>query len=328
MVHRSLSRMTQLATSSVLAAAALLAALPAASADWPTKPVKIIAPSAAGGGADMIARTTARLLEERFKQPFVVENRPGAGGILGTTSVKNAAPDGYTFLISTSSTHSANQYLYKDLSYDAVKDFTQVSLIGTFGAVALVAPKSPFKTLPELTTYAKANPNKVFFGYYSSSSQVPAELLKARGKLPIDGVAYKNITQIITDLIGGQITFAFVDYLTAMGTIQGGQLRPLAVTGEERLRAWPDVPTMASFYPGFTVTGWYGVSAPAGTPKAIIADVEKAMRSALNTPEVKERFEGFGVTVKTMDSDAFTDFVKRDRGTWAEWVRVANIKPQ
>ena len=311
-----------------LTALAILATTPSMAADWPNKPVRIVAPSAAGGGADLIARTTARLLEEQFKQTFVVENRPGAGGILGTTSVKNATPDGYTFLISTSSTHSANQFLYKNLSYDAVKDFEQVGMIGTFGAVAIVAPKSPFKTLPELTDYATSNPDKVFFGYYSSSSQVPAALLKARGNLPIDGVAYKNITQIITDLIGGQITFAFVDYLTAMGPLQGGQLRALAVTGTERQRAWPDVPTMASFYPGFNVTGWYGISAPAGTPKAIVNEVEKALTSALNKPEVKERFESYGVNVQNMGHEEFTQFVKRDRNTWAEWVKIAGIKPE
>jgi tripartite-type tricarboxylate transporter receptor subunit TctC len=314
-----------------LLAAALLAAgvcTNASAADWPNRTIKVVAPSAAGGGADLIARLVGRILEEKFKQGVIVENRAGAGGILGTAYVKNAAPDGYTFLISTSSTHSANQYLYKDLAYDAVKDFDQVSLIGTFGAVAIVAPQSPFKTLPDLTNYAAANPNKVFFGYYSSSSQVPPELLKARAKLPINGVAYKNVTQIITDLIGGQITFAFVDYLTAMGPLKGGQLRALAVTGTQKQPAWPDAPTMSTYYPGFNVTGWYGLSAPAGTPPAIIQQVESALTTELNKPDVKAKFEGYGVTVNTMGHEQFTQFVKQDRQNWAEWVKIANIQPQ
>ncbi|ALM86912.1 ABC transporter substrate-binding protein [Bordetella sp. N] len=311
-----------------LLAAGVGTATLAQAADWPSRTIKVVAPSAAGGGADLIARLVARILEDKLKQGTIVENRAGAGGILGTAYVRNAAPDGYTFLVSTSSTHSANQYLYKELPYDAVKDFEQISLIGTFGSVALVAPNSPFKTLPDLTAYASAHPDKVFFGYYSSSSQVPPELLKAQARLPINGVAYKNVTQIITDLIGGQIDFAFVDYLTAMGPLKGGQLRPLAVTGTERQSAWPDVPTMSTYLPGFSVVGWYGLSAPAGTPKDIIEKVQAALESELNKPDVKARFEGYGVSIKTMDHAQFTQFVKDDRRNWAEWVKVAKIQPQ
>ena len=194
-----------------LAGACVLWAATSHAAGWPEKPVTIIVPSSAGGAADLTARTFAQFLGEKARQTVIVEDRPGAGGIVGTNASKNAAPDGYTFLLSTNSTHSANQFLYKNLPYDAQKDFAQVGILGTFGTVGVVSPDSPYRTVPELVDYAKKHPGDVFFGYYSSSSQVPSELFKQRAGVNITGAAYKNITQIITDLRGKQIGFAFVD---------------------------------------------------------------------------------------------------------------------
>lgn len=321
---------TRMLAGAVMALAYVAAgtARPAAAEQWPEKTVTIIAPSAAGGAADLTARTFAQYLGEKTHRSVVVEDRPGAGGIVGTNFVKSAPADGYTFLLSTNSTHAANQYLYKSVPYDAQKDFRQVGMFGTFGTVGVVAPQSPYKTVQQLVDAARAKPGKIFFGYYSSSSQVPSELLKARAKIQVEGAAYKNVTQIITDLRGGQIDFAFVDYLTAMGQVEGKGLRAIAVTGDAPNPAWPDVPVMNSIYPGFVVAGWLGLSAPAGTPADIVAAMNRYMAQALADPSVHKRLADLGLQPKAMDVQQFDAFVKDDAARWKEWVSTAGIQPQ
>ncbi|AOB29862.1 ABC transporter substrate-binding protein [Bordetella sp. H567] len=303
-------------------------AAPSNAAEWPERTVTIIVPSAAGGAADLTARTFAQYLGGKTGQSVVVEDRPGAGGIVGTNSVKSAPADGYTFLLSTNSTQAANPYLYKSLPYDPLKDFRQVGMLGTFGSVAVVSPASPFQSMPQLVAYAKQHPGKVFYGYYSSSSQVPSALLKARAALQIDGAAYKNVTQIITDLRGGQIDFAFVDYLTAMGQIDGKGLRPIAVTGEAANPAWPDVPTMSSYYPGFVVLGWLGLSAPAGTPEPIVQAMNRYLGQAVEDPDVNGKLSRLGLQPRRMDVAHFETFVRDDAGRWKQWIATAGIAPQ
>lgn len=310
-----------------LAVACVLGA-PCQAANWPEKTVVIVAPSAAGGAADLTARTFAQYLGEKTGRSVVVEDRPGAGGIVGTNWVKSAPADGYTFLLSTNSTHAANQYLYKTLPYDAQKDFRQVGMLGTFGTVGVVAPGSPYRTVPDLVNYARQHPGKVFFGYYSSSSQVPSELFKARAGVKAEGAAYKNVTQIITDLRGGQINFAFVDYLTAMGQIDGKGLEAIAVTGETPNPAWPGVPTMASFYPGFVVEGWLGLSAPANTPDEIVNAMNRYMDEALQDPAVAAKLVRLGLQPRRMNTAQFQAFVQEDADRWKTWVGTAGIAPQ
>ncbi|HTJ99786.1 MAG TPA: tripartite tricarboxylate transporter substrate binding protein [Bordetella sp.] len=297
-------------------------------AGWPDRTVTIIVPSAAGGAADLTARTFAQYLGGKTGQSVIVEDRPGAGGIVGTNSVKSAPADGYTFLLSTNSTQAANPYLYKSLPYDPLKDFRQVGMLGTFGSVAVVSPASSFQTMPQLVDHAKQHPGKVFYGYYSSSSQVPAALLKARAALQIDGAAYKNVTQIITDLRGGQIDFAFVDYLTAMGQIDGKGLRAIAVTGDVANPAWPNVPTMASYFPGFVVVGWLGLSAPAGTPTPIVQAMNRYLAQAVDDPEVNGKLSRLGLQPKRMDVAQFDTFVREDGDRWKQWIETAGIAPQ
>jgi len=311
-----------------LLGAALALSAAAQAAGWPERPLTIIVPSAAGGAADLTARTFAQFLGKQTGQTVVVEDRPGAGGIVGTLAAKNAAPDGYTFLISTNSTHAANQYLYKSLPYDAQKDFAQVGLLGTFGSVGIVAPDSPYRSVPELVAYAKAHPGAVFFGYYSSSSQVPAELFKQRADINVTGAAYKNVTQIITDLRGKQIGFAFVDYLTAMGQVEGKGLLPIAVTGETRQPSWPDVPTMASYYPGFVVAGWLGLSAPAGTPQEVVEKMNGYLQAAVKDETTAGKLRALGLAPQGMDVARFDAFVKEDAQRWKEWIRISGIQPQ
>ncbi|UHL62779.1 tripartite tricarboxylate transporter substrate binding protein [Paralcaligenes sp. KSB-10] len=312
-------------------AALLIGAGLAASAQadtWPAKPITLIVPSASGGAADLSARTLAHFLTQKSGANVVVEDKPGAGGIIGTTAVKQAAPDGYTFLLSTNSTQSANQFLYKKLPYNAAQDFVDVGMLGKFGTVAVVAPANPINSLSELVASARQKPGKVFFGYYSSSSRVPPELLKHYAKIQIEGAAYKNVTQILTDLRGGLIQFAFVDYLTAMGQIEGKNLKPIAVTGAKPNPLWPNIATTNSAYPGFIVEGWLGISAPKGTPKAIVEKMNGYIKDAIQDPATRAQYTRLGLQPESMDVASFQAFVKEDVQRWKEWVKTAQIPAQ
>ncbi|MGB6104396.1 MAG: tripartite tricarboxylate transporter substrate binding protein [Pusillimonas sp.] len=312
-------------------AAACLAVLPWASQanDWPgSAPVSIVVPSSAGGAADLTARTVAKYLSEKAGIRTVVEDKPGAGGVIGTAAVKNAAPDGHTFLLSTNSTQSANQHLYKTLPYDAEKDFVNIGMIGKFLTVAVVAPDSNINTLQDLVALTRSQPGKVFFGYYSSSSRVPPNLLKQYAQIDIDGAAYKNVTQILTDLRGGLIQFAFVDYLTAKGQIAGGNLKPIAVTGTARHPHLPQIETTASLYPGFVVEGWMGISAPAGTPPEVVEKMSAHLKDALDDAEMVKQLSDLGLQPQAMGVAEFEQYIKEDSVRWKEWVATAKIDPQ
>ena len=299
-----------------------------AQGEWPNRPVRIIIPSAAGGAADFIGRTLGRFLEPHLRQPVVVDNRPGAGGITGTEAAKLAAPDGYTFLISTNSTHAANAFLFRRLPYDPVRDYAHVGLLGTYATVAVVPADAPYKSIPALIERARANPGRVFFGYYSSSSLVPAALLKARADIDITGAAYRNITQIVPDLIGGQIQFAFLDSLSAQPALQSGRVVPIAVTSPQRSTLMPDLPTVAEAIPGFVVQGWFGLTAPAGTPRPILDRMQALLRDAMADPTLVEAVTRQGLTPGFMDGAAMDRFLLEDRERWREWVGIAGIEPE
>lgn len=313
-----------------LAAVCMLATSWIAQADeWPgDRPVSIVVPSSAGGAADLTARTVAKYLSEHAGMQTVVEDKPGAGGVIGTAAVKNAAPDGHTFLLSTNSTQAANQYLYKTLPYDPEKDFVNVGMIGKFLTVAVVAPDSKIDTLQDLVDLSRSQPGKVFFGYYSSSSRVPPNLFKQYAKIDIDGAAYKNVTQILTDLRSGLIQFAFVDYLTAKGQIEGGNLKPIAVTGTERHPHLPDIATTSSQYPGFVVEGWMGISAPTGTPQDVVEKMSGYLKQALADPDLAKQLSNLGLQPQTMGVAEFAQYIQDDTKRWKEWVETAQIMPQ
>lgn len=295
---------------------------------WPSRPIRLVVPSAAGGAADFVGRTFGRFLEQQVKQPAVVEDKPGAGGIIGAEAVKNAAPDGYTFLIAGSSTQSANVSLYAKLPYDPQKDFEEVAMVGKFPNIAMVRKDGPFRTLGDLLAFARANPGKLNYGYYSSSSQVPPALLMSRTGAQMTGAAYKNITQIITDIGGKVIDFAFLDALSAAPALQGGVLVPIAVTSPERFANIPNVPTVAETVSGFEVQGWLGLAAPAGTPRAILERMNALAREAVQDPAIRGALERQGMIPQSGGLAEHRDFVRADRQRWAEWVRLAKIAPQ
>ena len=216
-----------------------LAALPAYADTWPSKPVHVVVPFAPGGSGDISARLVGKYLEEKTGQPFVVENKAGANGIVGVLSVKSSAPDGYTLMLATTSTQAANIHMYKNPGYDPEKDFTVVGIIGDSGAFLVVPADSPHKTLADFIAYAKANPGKLNFGYFNASSQVPSEVLGKQGGLEWQGVAYKAIGNAWNDLYAGAIQFMFVDLTAARGQVVANKARPLAISLPERSPLYP-----------------------------------------------------------------------------------------
>lgn len=313
----------------VLAGAWLAAAAgPAEAQDYPTKPIQIIVPFGPGGSGDISARLFGRFLEDTWKQPVAIINRPGANGLIGTAALKTAVPDGYTLGIASSSTQAAAPLLYKDVPYDWVTDFEHIGLFGVVGSVAVVRADSPIKTLPEFVAHAKANPGKVFFGYFNSTSQIPAEIFKVRADLALEGVAYKAIGNAFTDLLGGQIDIIFVDYVAANSQISGGKMRPLAITEATRRPAWPNVPALAEFYPGYDFKGYVSLTAPAKVPREIVVKLNAALREAQKTPAFRDRLEELGFTIRDYDVAQYNAFVLAEGKAWAEYVKIAKLTPQ
>lgn len=296
---------------------------------WPSRPLTIIVPSVAGGAADFIGRSFAQFLGSVLPgHSVIVENQAGAGGIIGTLAAKAAPADGYTFMVSTNSTHAANVSLYKNLRYDPLKDLTQVGLFGTNGSVLVVRKDAPYKTLAQFIDHARAHPGQLNYGYYSSSSQVPAELFRSQAKLQFSGASYKAITQVLTDLMGGQLDFVFVDTLSAAPALQNDRLVPLAVTSARSLPSLPQVPPVASALPGYEVQGWFGLSARAGTPPEEVSRMAQFVQRALDQPEFRRGLEARGLTTRSLIGPAFERFVAEDVTRWAEWIRLAGIERQ
>jgi tripartite-type tricarboxylate transporter receptor subunit TctC len=301
----------------------------AAGAAWaqtyPTQPIRLIVPFGPGSGSDIVARRLGSYLQERWKQPVVIDNRPGAQGMIGTEAMRNAPADGYTLGISTNSTHAAAPHLIKNLPYDPIKDFEHIALIGIGGSVALVRRESPFKTIPELAAYARAHPGQVFFGHADTISQIPGELLRAGAKLPVEGVAYKTSANVIVDLIGGQIQFAFFNYMTGAAQAASGRLVPIAITESKRNSRWPEVPTVSETYPGLDVTFFGGVSAPRGVPPEIVAKLHRAIQEAQDDPKFKEPLESVGLTFVPLALGEYRTFILKETQRWREHVKTAGL---
>src|SRR5262245_38565301 len=241
----------------VLALPALIALPTSSWADsYPAKAMRIIVPFAPGGSGDITARLVGKYIEDKTGQPFVVENKPGANGIVGVLAVKSAPADGYTLMLATASTNGANIHMYKNPGYDPEKDFTVVGVIGSAGNFVLVPADSPFKSLADLLGYAKANPGKLNFAYFNATSQVPPEVLANQAGVQWQGVAYKAIGNAWNDLYAGAVQFMTVDLTAARGQVVAGKARPLAVTLAERSPLYPDVPAVAETLPGFELRGF------------------------------------------------------------------------
>src|SRR5262247_740268 len=310
-------------------AAACWAMPPAQAADYPAKPITLMIGFAPGGPSDVLARIITRKMEEVVKQPFVIENRPGAGGSIAGAAVARATPDGYTLLLATGSLLAINVSLYKNLGYDPEKDFEPISVIGTQTNVLYTHPSVPAKTLPELIAYAKDNPGKLSFG--SGGNGTPAhlagELLKIEAKLDMTHVPFRGTGPALQAVIGGHVPMAYNPPSPLLPHIQSGAIRPIAITTLKRTEVLPDVPTIAeSGFPGFEATTWHALVAPAGTPKDVIAALHQATAATVNDPAVRKALTDLGVDVVGGTPDELRAYLKSEIPKWAAVVKASGAK--
>jgi tripartite-type tricarboxylate transporter receptor subunit TctC len=305
-----------------------LTSTPTRAGTYPSRPIKIIVPFGPGGSGDITARMIGKEIEERTKQPVIIDNRPGANGIIGTMAVKTAEPDGHTVLLITTSTHAANVSLVRNLAYDPAKDFTVVGVFRSSGSYMLVRPQAVWRDLAGFIAAARAAPSKLTFGYFNASSRTPPEYLSRLAGIELQGVPYRAIGNAVTDLMGGEIDCLFVDTTASNQYLQNGQLRPLAITRLTRAAATPDVPAIAETYPGFELTGFLGMAVPSATPREIVAALNGLINEALANAEVRRRMDEFGLSYDITDLVACEEAVRTERGRWTEYTRIAGIQPE
>jgi tripartite-type tricarboxylate transporter receptor subunit TctC len=309
---------------------ALLAAGSARADDYPSKSIRLIVPFAAGGAVGAVARVLSTPLSASLGQPVVIDNRGGAGGIIGMDAVAKAAPDGYTLLLA----HSGLTYmpgLYKKLPFDPVKDFAGVITAVSGSYVLAVSAQAPFKSVAELIAYAKANPGKLTYGSagIGSTLHLAAEFFRRAAGIEILHVPYKGAAQATTDLVGGQVQMMFGPLVAIMPLADAGKLRALAVTSARRSALAPNVPTMIeSGIPGFEVTGWYGLAAPAGTPEDVIEKLNSETNKALKSAELIEQFRLQGYEPLGGTPDEMNAQIKADAVRWTRIIQDAGIQPQ
>ncbi|CAB3625644.1 hypothetical protein LMG26685_00260 [Achromobacter mucicolens] len=306
-------------------AACLTPALPAAMAQtYPAKPITLVVPHSAGGTSDILARTVAAEAAKTLGQTIVIDNKGGANGTIAAKQVASSAPDGYTLLLATASTHGINPSLYSRISYDAVKDFTPVTLLATVPNVLVVGPNVKAGNVQELIAFIRSQGDKTNMGSAGAGTpgHLAGEMFKSEAKLQFTHVPYKGGSPAITDLIGGQIDFMFTTIPGVLPHVKAGSLRALAVTSPERSSAMPDVPTMAeSGLPGFQAVSWHGIVAPAGTPDAVVARLNQALTGALAAPEVKQRLMEEGARASGVNTAEFGKFIQTEMAAWAKAVK-------
>jgi tripartite-type tricarboxylate transporter receptor subunit TctC len=296
---------------------------------YPARPVSILTPFAAGSVTDAAARVIAQALQEELGQSFVVENRPGAGGMLSAKAVAVAKPDGYTLLLTTNSTHSAANGLYKNVPYDPIKDFTPIARIGSFASYIGVTPDKPYQTIQALVAYAKANPGKLSYGAGNSTSQIVMEALKKRSGVDIVKVPYRSNPTAMTDLLGGQIQIMVADFNTGIPQLTAGRVHALAVLTRTRHPRLPDVPTLSeTVMPGYHILAWAGMFGPAGMPPEVTKKLADAIHKALQKPELQKRLELSGTDIYWSDSKEFAEFVKTELVSWTAMIKEAGIEPE
>jgi tripartite-type tricarboxylate transporter receptor subunit TctC len=312
--------------------AAGAAALPAVShiakaQTYPTRPVRIIVGFAAGGGIDIIARLIGQSLSERLGQEFVIDNRPGAGGNIGTEAVVRAAPDGYTLLLAFSS-NAINATLYEKLNFSFIRDIAPVAGVIRVPNVMLVNPSVPAKTVPEFIAYAKANPGKISMasGGIGTPGHVSGELFKMMAGVDMVLVPYRSGGPALTDLIAGQVQVMFPNTGASLEYVKAGKLRALAVTTATRSEALPDLPTVAEFVPGYEASSWFGVGTPKATPAEIVEKLNKEINAGLADPRLKARLADLGGIALAGSPADFGKLIAEETEKWAKVIKFAGIK--
>lgn len=296
---------------------------------YPTKPVRVIVGFAPGGGTDISARTVSQKLAEALGQPFVVDNRPGAGGTIGNALVAAAPADGYTLLVTANGPHAIGPNLYKSVGYDVLKDYAAISVLTTNPFVLVVHPAVAATSVKEFVAWAKANPKQA--NYSSAGTGTPShlsgELLNIVAGTRLNHVPFKGAAPALGALMGGEVNALFGEMQTVAPQLKGGKLRAIALTSAQRSALMPELPTIAeSGFAGFDVSVWYALFAPAGTPKAIVARLNAETVKALQTPEVKDRFAKLGAAASPSTSAELDALARRDYERWGRVIRSANIK--
>ncbi|HKA71325.1 MAG TPA: tripartite tricarboxylate transporter substrate binding protein [Xanthobacteraceae bacterium] len=319
-----------LRTTTALIFLALAAGPAAAQSDYPARPVRIVVPSPPGGGTDIIARVLAQYLSKTMSQQFFVENRPGAGNMIGIESVARAAPDGYTLLFAPS-TLALNSVLYKKVSYDPVRDFAPITIAATTANVLIVNPGLPVKSLSDLIALAKRQPGELTYGTpgIGTSPHMSMELFKSMAGIDLRHIPYRGTAPAVTDVITGQIAATFANALTAKPQVDAAKVRALAVSGPKRIAALPDIPPVAEAgVPGYAAVQWYALLAPAGTPAEIIPRLHAEATQALKTAEMQEKLAADGAEPVGSTPDELAALIRNELDKWNKVARAANIEPQ
>ena len=306
-----------------------LAASAASAQPYPSKPITIVVPFAAGSGTDSITRIIGHQLSAALNQSVVIENKVGASGVLAATYVARAAPDGYTLLMATNSTHSANPHLFKSLSYDPVKDFAPVARAGSYVFMLVVNPAVPARTLGELVAHAKANPGKLTYASGNTTGIVAGETLKSKAGIDVLHIPYKSTPPAINDVLGGRVSMMFIDLAPGLEHVRAGTLRPLAVTTKERSALLPDLPSLSEAgIPGYDVTSYAALFAPAGTPKEIVDKLNAEVQKIIANPDAKARIAITGFDAFSGPPETLAAFVQSELVNWGKLIKDAGIEPQ
>jgi tripartite-type tricarboxylate transporter receptor subunit TctC len=297
---------------------------------YPDRQIRIISPFATGGIADTFSRVVAQGLNESWGQPVIVENKTGGGGNIGSDFVAKAPPDGYTLVMGNIGSHAVNPYLIKNMPYDPLKDFQPVAFVLDAEGLLVVNPSVPSKTVTELIAYIKANPGKISYGSggVGTTSHLAGELFKFLAKVDMTHIPYKGNSPAITDLIGGQTQIMFATMPTVLPFVKTGKLRAIAVIGDSRTSALPDLPTVSQTLPGFEVSNWIGIFAPTGTPTPIITKLNTEINKIMQLPNNQKRLEAEGAKFRAMTPEAFGIFQRNEAQKWAKIIKDSGINPE
>ena len=295
---------------------------------YPSKPVTVIVPQGPGGGTDSVARIVLQKMSENLGQTFVVDNRAGAGGNIGTALAAKAPKDGYTLLLTLSSSHVVNPSLYKNAGFDPVKDFEPITPVATVPYLLVVNPSFPVKNVKELIDLAKSKPGSISYGSAGNGTlnHLLGEMLKTQAKIDLEHVPYKSASASLTDVVSGQVPLSFQSMPSAISMVKSGKVRVIGVATKKRVPALPDVPTIGETLPGFGEDPWYGLLAPAGTPKAIITVLHNETIKALNDPATKEKLAAQGGEPFTMTPEQFSSLIKQELPRWEKLVKESGAK--
>ena len=307
--------------------AGLLSGLPAWSQAYPNKPVRIVVPYQAGQGTDVAARLFAEQLTKAMGQQFIVDNKPGAGGNIGTADAARSAPDGYTLLMGTVATQTMNEFLYPSVGYDSDKDFAPIILVGMLPMVISANPSLAASTIPELVAAAKAQPDKLNIALPSTTARIVFELLKARTGAPLFGIPYKGSATAMTEVMGGQVQLIIDTATASRGHVASGKLKALAITTLKSSELLPGVKSVAEQgFPGFEVTAWNAIYAPHGTPKAIVDQLNAELARILAQPETRQRLMQLGFEPAGGSPEALAAYEKQERAKWGPLIKAAGLK--